>query len=269
MVLYNCCSSVYAQQAVIDTQLLQALQQSSSRSDQLTQSIGKSQSAQLASNVAQATATASNTYKSYQSMTGNLSLNSALDASFNFLLSNYENLYQRGGGVLLDNKNAADVKKLLTEKIFSTKDDKRQDVYKPLMKKYHSDSSMATLQLTQTVIGQASENIERIQNTAKKADSNQDLKAAMDVNNTLLTQIAMGQEEIKQLLAQIGRALVSKDFEGTTNKVVKLEKTRMERIKGSTKNDNVNEVFKIKSADMPYKRRGTSMTDKIFKGRGF
>lgn len=205
-------------------------------------------------------------------ITGNLILNSVLEASFEALLSNYENLNdplpsQRIGGTYLDTKNASDVKKLLTEKIYSTQDDKRQGVYRPLMKKYHSDSSQAALQLAQVVISNATDDIEKVKETARKADSNQELKEAVDVNNNLLVQLVTTQNEIKQLLAQLVRSQVSKDFQGTTTKAVKLEKTNLERIKGSTKNSS-NDVFKIKDRDMPFKRRGTSTVDKFFNSRG-
>jgi hypothetical protein len=185
---------------------------------------------------------------------------------------NYENLNdplpsQRVGGVLLDTRNAADVKKLLTEKVFSTKDDKRQGVYAPLMEKYHGDSSQAALQLSQVIISNAKEDIEKVKKAARIADSNDELKAAIDVTNNLLVQLLNNQNEVKQLLAQLVRSQVSKDFRGTTNKAKKLEKTNIEKIKDSTKNDS-NDVFKIKDSDMPFKRRGTSTVEKFFNNRG-
>jgi hypothetical protein len=130
------------------------------------------------------------------------------------------------------------------------------------MKKYHADSSQAALQLSQTVISKAKENVEAIQILARQADINQDLKGAVDVNNSILIQVALAQQETNQLLAQLVRAQISKDFRGTVEKAKKRGKSKIERIQGSSKND-INEVFKLKSGDMPFKRRGTSAVDKF------
>jgi hypothetical protein len=254
----------FAQMAVIDAGLMSSVTsqtgiQTSAFAKELAESIKQTKNLMD---------TVKNLEEQKEAMTGNLNLNSVLENSFNALLSNYENLNdplpsQRVGGILLNTNSARDVEKLLTEKVYSTRDDPRQDIYEPLMEKYHADSSQAALQLSQTVISQAKENIERIQDTARRADGNQDLKEAVDVTNSLLVQLAMMQQEANQLLAQFIRSQTSKDFRGTVANAEKRDKSSVERIKGSSTND-INEVFKIKGKDMPFKRPGVSTVDKLF-----
>lgn len=256
----------FAQMTVIDTF---ALNQRSTRDMR--------EMAEFAKEIVQTTATASNTAQTVvsltrqlESMTGNLGLNRVLETSFNQYLTNYENLVdplpsRRVGGMLLDNKNSKDVYKLLVQEVYSTRNDPNQDTYHPLMRKYHTDSVQSALQLSQTVISNAEERLEEINQAARESDNNLKLKEAVDVTNHLLVQLLVTQNETNQLLAQLTRATLSKDFRGTYQSAEKEEKSVLEKIKGSTKNTS-NEVFKIKDKDIPFKRgKASPVSDKFFK----
>jgi len=210
--------------------------------------------------------TAKNAESQLESITGNLTLNQFLEGFLGSILADYESLKNpinnsnnRIEGKIMDLTKTADIGKILHKNIYSTRNDPRQDVYAPLMEKFHGDSAQAAIELSQAVIAKAPEKIEMIQNTARQADSNQTLKEAVDVNNHLLVQMLVAQNETNQLLAQLTRSMASKNYRGTYDTAQKRKKSHLERITGSTKSEK--NLFKPKQG-MP--RRGRSVADEVF-----
>ncbi len=206
-----------------------------------------------------------------QYFTGNLGLNSFLKEALINYLTQYGSLTvalptRRVGNTLLDNKKAKDVKGLLRQ-VFSTKDDRRRAAYEPLRRKYHSDSLMSALQLSEIVINNVEENLDRISNSASSADTSNNIKEALDVNNSLLVQVVASLNQTNQLLAHLVRIQSAKDFRGEYDSAEKLERTHAEQVRTSISNPE-NNIFSINTDKLPYKERGKQTTvEKVFGGQ--
>lgn len=263
--LISVASDSYAQMAVMDAQAAtQRAQNATQNNLNFVRQI--SQTAAVANNTAQSIKHLS---QQYEAITGNLSLNNALQEAFSLYLSQQENLRialpsKRVNNSMLDNKKSADVGRLLLE-VFSQKDDRRRSAYAPIIRKYRNDSLESALQISEVVINSATESINRVNNAASIADSNQTLKEALDANNHLLVQIAMSLEQATQLLAHLVRTQAAANFEGSHASAEKMEKTYSEQVRDSLSNPETH-PFRDAADKIPFKKKGKkSLADKIFR----
>ena len=206
---------------------------------------------------------------SLDALTGNLGLSSHMREAFVKMLSDYESLSvalpsRRVGSGMMDNKNAADVKVLLKQ-VFSDRDDRNNAAYEPLRRKYYSDSLESALQLSEVVINTSKEELDRINIMSETADSNDELKAAMDVNNALLVQIATNLNQQNQLLAHLVRIQASENFRGVYSSASKLNETHADQVRKSISQPKV-KIFNSKSEN-PYRKKSSSVVEKFFGGK--
>lgn len=263
-------NSAYSQMLVSDPSgLAQRAQEAAQEAVRFAKQHGE-----MVTQTTQMTKTVTNTAQSVQqltqqleSITGNLKLSSPLLDSIQNTLNQYSNLTTALPSKMVDgrsvnNRKTEDIK-ILLKGITSDHSDRRKDVYEPLRQKYHADSQHAALTLSEFIINNNDDNIKSISDDIKSADSNQTLKEAIDVNNKILLQLAITQQQQTQLLAQLVRATVSRDFDGLRPNAQRASKSSSEINPFDSSNSKSS---KIDVNSLPFKIKGKSLTSEVFKG---